>query len=440
MIGNYYNRRVVVTGVGLVTPLGCGAQYNWESLLRGDSGIGILSRFDSSNLSVRIGGEVPVGDKPHEFNIEDHFESKDIKRLGRFIMYGLVAAGEALKDAGWFPRTDEEMEETGVIVGAGIGGLPEIYDTSITLYDKGPNRITPFFVPSSLINLTAGHISIKYNLKGPNHATVTACSSGSHAIGDAMRMIKCGDANVMVAGGAESSLCSVGVAGFAIIRALASGKENDPQSASCPYDESRSGFVIGEGSGILVLEELEHAKKRGASIYGEIVGYGMSSDAYHMTAPEENGDGAYRAMRAALRSAGLQPGDIDYINGHGTSTPPGDLAEVRAVMRLFGQNDNKIFPDGTVLNVEPVNKRIMMSSIKSCIGHALGAAGSIEAGVCLMALRDQMVPCTRNLKNPITDMIDFIPESKKADLQYVMSNSFGFGGTNSCLIFKKWQE
>lgn len=459
---NYYGRRVVVTGMGLVSPLGCGVSHNWERLIKGESGIGILEHFDSSALSVRIGGEVPIGDKPGELNFSDYFEAKDLRRTGQFVKYGMVAAAEALKDANWFPSTEEEMCESGVMVGAGIGGLPEIYDTAIALYEKGPNRISPFFIPSSLINLTAGNISIKYKLKGPNHASVTACSSGSHAIGDAMRMIKCGDANVMLAGGAESSICSVGVAGFAIIKALASGKEDCPEIASCPYDEARSGFVIGEGSGLLVLEELEHAKKRGAKIYCELVGYGMSSDAYHMTAPDENGDGAYRAMKSALRDAELIANDIDYINGHGTSTPLGDLAEVRAVLKLFGRVDESIAvkndsdsegdaegdvaddhvsDDANANNADVADvstKPILMSSIKSCIGHALGAAGSIEAAICCLALCNQMVPPTRNIKNPITSMIDFIPQAKKAKLKYVMSNSFGFGGTNSALIFKEY--
>lgn len=475
---NYYERRVVVTGMGLVSPLGCGVSRNWEKLIQGESGIGILRHFDSSALSVRIGGEVPIGDKPGELRLSDYFEDKDLRRTGQFVKYGMVAAAEALKDANWFPSTEDEMCESGVMVGAGIGGLPEIYKTAIDLYEKGPNRISPLFIPSSLINLTAGNISIKYKLKGPNHASVTACSSGSHAIGDAMRMIKCGDANVMLAGGSESSICSIGVAGFSIIKALASGKEDCPEIASCPYDEARSGFVIGEGSGLLVLEELEHAKKRGAKIYCELAGYGMSSDACHITAPDKNGDGAYRAMKSALRDAELVANDIDYINGHGTSTPLGDLAEVRAVLKLFGRVDESIAvkdnsDSESVANgvsgsigagVNAVNsgsdggsesgahaligeandiskkKPILMSSIKSCIGHALGAAGSIEAAVCCLALRNQMVPPTRNIKNPITSMIDFIPQAKKARLKYVMSNSFGFGGTNSALIFKEYDD
>lgn len=424
-------RRVVITGIGLVTPLGVGADFVWKSLLAGKSGCGTVTRFDASDLNVRYACEVPQvngfgGGGP---DIEGSFDPdktlipRDRKRVDDFILYGLAAADEAIADSGWVPQTDEEKESTGIIIGSGIGGLSTIADTSLQLERDGARRISPFFVPSALINLISGHVSIKYQFKGPNHAVVTACATGAHAIGDAARMIKYGDADVMVAGGAEAAVCKIGMVGFAAARALSSGFNDNPTEASRPYDKDRDGFVLGEGAGVVVLEEYEHAVKRGAKIYGEVAGYGLSGDAHHITAPADDGNGGFRAMRNALKDAGLTTSDIQYVNSHGTSTPLGDEIELRAIERLFGNDANKL----------------TVSSTKSAIGHLLGAAGSVEAIFSLLAIRDQIAPPTLNLHNPsIETAIDLVPlKAKPMKIDNVLSNSFGFGGTNAALVFKK---
>ncbi|MCA0370982.1 MAG: beta-ketoacyl-ACP synthase II [Proteobacteria bacterium] len=416
-------RRVVVTGIGLVTPLGGSARSTWTNMLASRSGIRTVTRFDVKDIPVSIGGFVPEGDEPDALNADQYMPPAEQRRVDHFIVYGVSAASQAIEDSGWSPQTDEERERTGVMIGAGIGGLPRIEDTVRTLHEKGFRRVSPFFIPSCLINLVSGHVSIKYGLKGPNHATVTACASGAHAIGDAARLIEYGDADVMVAGGAEAAICPVGMAGFAAARAL-STRNDAPQEASRPWDEGRDGFVMGEGSGILVLEEYEHAKKRGARIYGELIGYGLSGDAHHVTAPAPDGDGGFRAMSAALKRAGLNPSDIDYINAHGTSTPMGDEIEFGAVKRLFGS----------------ACATLSMSSTKSSIGHLLGAAGGVEAALSLLAMRDNIMPPTLNLHNPSQSClgIDLVPhKAKEKKLNRVLSNAFGFGGTNASLIFQR---
>ena len=415
-------RRIVVTGMGLVTPLGIGIERVWRRLVAGESGIGAIHSFDVSDLPSRIAGQVPRGDRAAGlFNADDWVPPKDQRRMDEFIVFAMAAAVQAVEDSGWQPDSEEEHERTGVMIGSGIGGLPGITEAALTLQERGPRRISPFFIPASLINLASGHVSIRYGFKGPNHAVVTACSTGAHAIGDAARLIMLDDADVMVCGGTEAAICRLGLAGFAAARALSTGFNDDPPRASRPWDQDRDGFVMGEGAGILVLEELEHARRRGARIYAEVLGYGMSGDAYHLTAPAEDGNGAFRSMRNALKSAHLSPDSIDYINAHGTSTPLGDEIELGAVKRLFGEHAY----------------RLSMSSTKSAIGHLLGAAGSVEAIFSILALRDQIVPPTLNLDNPSASCdIDLVPkEARERRVDYVLSNSFGFGGTNASLIF-----
>ncbi|HEV3176282.1 MAG TPA: beta-ketoacyl-ACP synthase II [Stellaceae bacterium] len=417
-------RRVVVTGMGLVTPLGCGVEVTWRRLLASQSGIGTIQAFDVSDLPAKIAGMVPRGETTSGlFNVDEWVPPKDQRKMDEFIVYALTAAIQAVEDSGWKPEDAENRERTGVLIGSGIGGLPGIMEGVITLHEKGPRRVSPFFIPSNLINLASGHVSIKYGFSGPNHAVVTACSTGAHAIGDAARMIIWEDADVMVAGGAEAAVCRIGIAGFAAARALSTNFNDDPPKASRPWDKARDGFVMGEGAGIVVLEELEHAKRRGAKIYAEVIGYGMSGDAYHITAPAEDGNGGYRAMRNALRRANLAPDQIDYINAHGTSTPKGDEIELGAVKRLFGDHAYKL----------------SMSSTKSAIGHLLGAAGSVEAIFSILALRDGIVPPTLNLDDPSPGCdIDLVPhKAKERPVRYVLSNSFGFGGTNASLIFAR---
>jgi 3-oxoacyl-[acyl-carrier-protein] synthase II len=415
-------RRVVVTGMGLVTPLGIGIEQVWRRLLAGESGVRAIQSFDVSDLPSRVAAQVPRGDRESGlFNADDWVPQKDQRRMDEFIVYAMAAADMAVEDAGWHPDSEEERERTGVMIGSGIGGLPAITDGAITLQERGPRRLTPFFIPASLINLAAGNVSIRYGFKGPNHAVVTACSTGAHAIGDASRLIMLDDADVMVCGGTEAAICRLGLAGFAAARALSTHFNDDPPRASRPWDQERDGFVMGEGAGILVLEEYEHARQRGARIYAEVIGYGMSGDAFHLTAPSEDGSGAYRSMRNALRSARLLPDSIDYINAHGTSTPLGDEIELGAVKRLFGDHAYTL----------------SMSSTKSAIGHLLGAAGSVEAIFSILALRDQVVPPTLNLENPSPSCdIDLVPKQpQERKVEYVLSNSFGFGGTNASLIF-----
>jgi 3-oxoacyl-[acyl-carrier-protein] synthase II len=415
-------RRVVVTGMGLVTPLGIGLEPVWRRLVAGESGIGAIQSFDVSDLPSRVAGQVPRGDRAFGlFNADDWVPPKDHRRMDEFIIFAMGAAIQAVEDSGWQPESEEECERTGVMIGSGIGGLPGIAEAAMTLQERGPRRISPFFIPSSLINLASGNVSIRYGFKGPNHAVVTACSTGAHAIGDAARLIMFDDADVMVCGGTEAAICRLGLAGFAAARALSTNFNDDPPRASRPWDQSRDGFVMGEGAGILVLEELAHAKDRNARIYAEVLGYGMSGDAYHLTAPAEDGNGAFRSMRNALRSAHLSPDSIDYINAHGTSTPLGDEIELGAVKRLFGDHAY----------------RLSMSSTKSAIGHLLGAAGSVEAIFSILALRDGIVPPTLNLDNPSPSCdIDLVPKvAQERRVKYVLSNSFGFGGTNASLIF-----
>jgi 3-oxoacyl-[acyl-carrier-protein] synthase II len=416
-------RRVVVTGMGLVTPLGVGTEYVWKRIINGESGISGIQSFDVSDLPCKIAGEVPLGDKASgKFNPDDYVIPKDQRKMGRFIHFAMGAATQAVEDADWKPTDEYERERTGVLIGSGIGGLEGIYDAAITLHERGPRRVSPFFIPACLINLASGNVSIEFGFKGPNHAVVTACSTGAHAIGDAARLIQLDDADVMVAGGTEASICRIGVAGFAASRALSTGFNDEPTRASRPWDQDRDGFVMGEGAGVLVLEELEHARKRGAKIYGEVIGYGMSGDAYHITAPSETGEGAFNAMKAALKRAKLTPDDIDYVNAHGTSTPLGDEIELGAVKRLFGDAAYKI----------------SMSSTKSAIGHLLGAAGAVEAIFSILAIRDQVAPPTLNLENPSVGCdIDLVPkQAKKRPIRRALSNSFGFGGTNASLIFQ----
>ena len=415
-------RRVVVTGMGLVTPLGIGLDRNWSSLTEGESGISAIQSFEVSDLPAKIAAQVPRGDTAAGlFNADDWVAPKDQRKMDGFIVFALAAAAQAVEDAGWLPDSEEACERTGVMIGSGIGGLPGITEGALTLHERGPRRLTPFFIPANLINLASGNVSIRYGFTGPNHAVVTACSSGAHAIGDAARLIMLDDADVMVCGGTEAAICRLGLAGFAAARALSTGFNHDPPRASRPWDRERDGFVIGEGAGILVLEEYAHAKRRGAKIYAEVIGYGMSSDAFHLTAPSEDGKGACRSMRNALKRAGLAPDKIDYINAHGTSTPLGDEVELGAVKRVFGGHAYEL----------------SMSSTKSAIGHLLGAAGSVEAIFSILAIRDGVVPPTLNLDNPSPSCdIDLVPKhAKRREVRYALSNSFGFGGTNASLIF-----
>jgi len=415
-------RRVVVTGMGVVSPLGVGAEYVWNRLLKAESGIQGVQSCDVSDLPCKIAGEVPRGDTASgKFNADDYVSPKDQKKMDTFIIMAMGAAQQAVEDSGWKPTDEEGQTRTGVLIGSGIGGLQGIYEASVTLKEKGPRRISPFFIPSCLINLASGHVSIKYGFRGPNHSVVTACATGSHALGDAARLIALGDADVMVAGGTESTISRLGIAGFCASRALSTGFNDRPTAGSRPWDKDRDGFVMGEGSGVVVLEELEHAKARGAKIYAELVGYGLSGDAYHITAPSENGDGGFRCMQMALKRAGMNLDDIDYVNAHGTSTPLGDEIELGAVKRLFGDHAYKL----------------TMSSTKSAIGHLLGAAGAVEAIFSILALRDQVAPPTLNLDNPSEGCdIDLAPkQAKPRKIRAALSNSFGFGGTNASLIF-----
>ncbi|HEY0267473.1 MAG TPA: beta-ketoacyl-ACP synthase II [Rhizomicrobium sp.] len=416
-------RRVVVTGLGLVTPLACGVEETWSRLLAGKSGASRITKFKVDDLPTKIACQVPRGDgSDGTFNPDQWVDAKEQRRMDDFIIYGLAAAKQAVRDSGWEARTDEDKYRTGVLIGSGIGGLTGIEEASILVHEKGPRRLSPFFIPGRLINLVSGYVSIEHGFKGPNHAVVTACATGAHAIGDAARMIAFDDADVMVAGGAESAVCRIGIAGFNACRALSTGFNDTPEKASRPYDKDRDGFVMGEGAGIVVLEEYEHAKARGAKIYGEVTGYGLSGDAYHITAPSEDGNGGYRAMQMALKRAGISASDIDYVNAHGTSTMA-DGIELGAVERLLG-------------NAAPGKP---MSSTKSAIGHLLGAAGSVEAIFCLLAMRDGIVPPTINLDNPdVTTVMDLVPNTaQKRDVNVVLSNSFGFGGTNAALIVSK---
>ena len=413
-------RRVVVTGLGMVTPLACGVEETWSKLIAGESGAGPITRFDPSNVTTTYACEVPLGDgSDGTFNPDDWMEPKDRRKVDDFILYGVAAADQAVKDAGWTPEDEESRLRTGVMIGSGIGGLSSIADTAVLIKEKGPKRVSPFFIPGALINLVSGQVSIRYGFKGPNHAVVTACSTGAHAIGDAARLIQWGDADVMIAGGAESPISEIGIAGFNACKALSTKRAEDPTKASRPYDADRDGFVMGEGAGVVVLEEYEHAKARGAKIYAEVLGYGLSGDAYHITAPSEDGDGAYRCMQAALKRAGLEPSAVDYINAHGTSTMA-DTIELGAVERLMGD----------------AAARATMSSTKSSIGHLLGAAGAVEAIFCVLALRDQVAPPTINLENPaIEPKLDLAPnKAVKREINVALSNSFGFGGTNASLV------
>jgi 3-oxoacyl-[acyl-carrier-protein] synthase II len=424
-------RRVVVTGIGLVTPVGVGADFVWKALMSGANGAGVITTFDASDLAVRYACEVPRVDgrggggagQAGAFDPDAFMALRDRRRVDDFILYGVAAADLALEDAGWKPDDPEALERTGVMIGSGIGGLSTIADTALQLEREGARRISPFFVPSALINLISGQVSIKHGFKGPNHSVVTACATGAHAIGDAARFIKYGDADVMLAGGAEASVCKIGMVGFAAARALSSGFNDNPQAASRPYDKDRDGFVMGEGAGVLLLEEYEHAKARGAKIYCEIAGYGLAGDAYHITAPAPDGDGGFRAMRNALRDAGLTPADIDYVNAHGTSTPLGDEIELRAIERLF----------------EGHTKGLTVSSTKSAVGHLLGAAGGVEAAFTALAIANSGAPPTLNLDNPsVETQIDLVPKvSKPMVINAAMSNSFGFGGTNAALVMRK---
>jgi 3-oxoacyl-[acyl-carrier-protein] synthase II len=419
-------RRIVVTGMGLVTPLGCGVDVVWRRLIEGRSGIVRIDRFEVEDLPAKVAGLVPSGEGEGAFRIDEVVAPKEARKNDLFIIYGLAAAIDAVRDAGWQPEDEPARKRTGVLIGSGIGGLSTIADTAVELEQRGPRRVSPFFIPASLINLVSGQVSIRFGFKGPNHSVVTACSTGAHAIGDASRLIALGDADVMIAGGAEAAICRLGVAGFAAARALSTHFNDTPERASRPWDEDRDGFVMGEGAGIVVLEELEHARARGARIYGEIVGYGLSGDAYHITAPTPDGDGGYRSMQAALARAGMTPDAIDYINAHGTSTPLGDEIELGAVKRLFGD----------------AARRLSMSSTKSAIGHLLGAAGSVEAIFSLLALYHQTVPPTLNLDRPSPGCdLDLVPyEARRREVRAALSNSFGFGGTNASLIFVRAPE
>lgn len=416
-------RRVVVTGIGMVSPLGGTAEHSWKGILASRSAARLMTDFEVDDLPCKIGCTLPEGDSAEGgYNGDDWMEPKEQRKVDPFIVYGVAAATQALNDAGWHPKSDEDQFRTGTMIGSGIGGLQGIQQTSLLLEERGPRRVSPFFIPGRLINLASGYVSIMHGLKGPNHSVVTACSTGAHAIGDAGRMIALGDADVMVAGGAESPICRIALAGFAACKALSTDFNDMPEKASRPWDRDRDGFVMGEGAGVVVLEEYEHAKARGATMYGELIGYGMSGDAYHITAPAENHDGAYRAMQACLKRAGIDASEIDYVNAHGTSTMA-DTMELGAVERLVGD----------------AAADLVMSSTKSAIGHLLGAAGSVEAIFCLLAMRDGMLPPTLNLDNPdVESQIDLVPHTAKPrELTTILSNSFGFGGTNASLIFRK---
>jgi 3-oxoacyl-[acyl-carrier-protein] synthase II len=417
-------RRVVVTGMGIACPLGLGVEHVWKRLLNGESGLGAIQSFDTKDLPAKIAGEIPRGTRETGgLDVAEWVPVKDQKKMDRFIQLAMVAATEAVEDSGWKPESDDDRNATGVMIGSGIGGLPMIFEASQQIIEGKARRLSPFFIPSALINLASGHVSIKYGFKGPNHAVVTACATGVHAIGDAARLIMLGDADVMVAGGTEAAVCEIGIAGFCASRALSTAFNDTPAKASRPWDKDRDGFVMGEGAGVVVLEELEHAKARGAKIYAEIAGYGMSGDAYHITAPAEGHDGAYRAMKAALRNGKLQPSDIQYVNAHGTSTPLGDDLELEAVERMFGD----------------ASKGLAMSSTKSAIGHLLGAAGAVEAVFSILAIRDQVAPPTLNLDDPSRespiDRVANTAQQRKIDV--ALSNSFGFGGTNASILFRR---
>ena len=416
-------RRVVITGLGLVTPLGCGVEATWARLLAGESGAGPITRFDASNLATTYACEIPRGDGSNgSFNPDDWMEPKEARKVDEFILYGMAAAEQAVRDSGWKPEDEEARCRTGVMIGSGIGGLSAIADTAVLLKERGPRRVSPFFIPSALINLISGQVSIRHGFKGPNHAVVTACSTGAHAIGDAARIIQWGDADVMIAGGAESPISEIGIAGFNACKALSTKRADDPKAASRPYDIDRDGFVMGEGAGVVVLEEYEHARARGAKIYAEVLGYGMSGDAYHITAPSEDGDGALRSMKAAVARAGISADRIDYINAHGTSTMA-DVIELAAVEKLLGEGATTA----------------TMSSTKSAIGHLLGAAGAVEAIFCVLAIRDQIAPPTLNLDTPaVQTPLDLAPKAaRQREISIALSNSFGFGGTNASLILGK---
>ncbi len=418
-------RRVVVTGIGMVSPLGGNVDHTWTRILDGQSGAGRVTEFDVSDLPAQIACRIPVGDgSDGTFNADDWMEPKEQRKVDPFILYAMAAADQALADADWHPETDEDQIATGVLVGSGIGGIEGIVEAGYTLRDRGPRRVSPFFIPGRLINLAGGQVSIRHKLRGPNHSVVTACSTGAHAIGDASRLIALGDADVMVAGGTESPISRISLAGFAACKALSTDRNDDPTAASRPYDRDRDGFVMGEGSGIVVLEELEHAKARGAKIYAEVIGYGLSGDAYHITAPSEDGEGAERCMRSALKRAGIEAADVDYINAHGTSTMA-DTIELGAVERVVGNSASKV----------------SMSSTKSSIGHLLGAAGAVEAIFCMLAIRDNVAPPTLNLDNPdVETAIDLVPHVKRErEINVALSNSFGFGGTNASLVLRRYQ-
>ena len=413
-------RRVVVTGLGMVTPLGDGVDTNWRRLMAAESGIRAIQAFDTSDLATKIAGEVPAGDIANgHFNADTYMAPKDQRKVDKFIVFGMAAAKQAVEDSGWKPTDDEGLNRTGVMIGSGIGGLQTIYETSLVLKERGPRRVSPFFIPSALINLVSGQVSIEFGFRGPNHSVVTACATGAHAIGDAARLIQLDDADVMVAGGAEAAICRIGIAGFNACKALSTDFNDTPTQASRPWDRKRDGFVMGEGAGVLVLEEYEHARKRGAKIYAEIKGYGLSGDAYHITAPSEDGDGAQRAMKAALKRAGIGTDAIDYVNAHGTSTMA-DVIELGAVKKTFGADAYKL----------------SMSSTKSATGHLLGAAGAIEAIYAIKSVTEQAVPPTLNLDEPDEGCdIDLVPkQAKQRKVRYALSNSFGFGGTNASLI------
>ncbi|MFN8949156.1 MAG: beta-ketoacyl-ACP synthase II [Alphaproteobacteria bacterium] len=417
-------RRVVVTGLGMVSPLACGVEETWSRLLRAESGARKITTFDTADLPARIAANVRRGDgSDGTFDADKWMDPKENRRVDDFIIFAMAAATQAISDSGFRLETEDQKARAGVMIGSGIGGLPGIAESSVTLHEKGPRKISPFFIPGRLINLASGYVSIKHGLKGPNHAVVTACSSGAHAIGDAARMVALDDADIMVAGGAEAAISRIGMAGFAACRALSTGFNDEPQRGSRPYDRDRDGFVMGEGAGMVILEELEHARSRGAKIYAEVKGYGMSGDAHHITAPAEDGNGGFRSMQMALKRAGLLPSDIDYVTAHGTSTPLGDALELRAVERLFGN----------------AAERVSMSSTKSSIGHLLGAAGAVEAIFSILALRDQICPPTLNLDNPsVETKIDLVPhQAKKREIRAALSNSFGFGGTNATLILTR---
>ncbi len=418
-------RRVVITGMGMITPLGCGVEHTWRRLVAGESGAKKIDHFEVSDISAQVAGVIPRGDGSNgTFNADQWMEPKEQRKVDDFIIFAMCAARQALDDAGWHPKSHEDQVTTGVMIGSGIGGVEGIADTALQLKERGPRRVSPFFIPGRIINLASGYVSIEHGLKGPNHAVVTACSTGAHAIGDASRLIALGDADVMVAGGAESPVNRISLAGFAALRALSTAFNDEPTRASRPYDKDRDGFVMGEGAGALILEELEHAKARGAKIYAEVIGYGLSGDAYHITAPAPNGDGAFRCMQMAIKRAGVTPKDIGYINAHGTSTPLGDEIELGAVQRLVGN----------------AAAEIAMSSTKSCIGHLLGAAGAVEAIFSILAIRDGVAPPTINLDNPsVETAIDLVPhKAKQRHIDIALSNSFGFGGTNASLIFRRY--